>query len=130
MLLTAVSLCPTPTVSTKIRSKPAASQRSIASRVFPATPPKVLREGLGRMKARLSKARRSMRVLSPRILPFERELLGSTAKTATFLPASKSLPPKTSIKLLFPTPGTPVTPIRKDCPVCGNSSWIRAVANF
>jgi hypothetical protein len=36
---TAISLCPTPTVSIKIIPKPAASQSNTVSRVFRATPP-------------------------------------------------------------------------------------------
>ena len=49
MPATAVSLWPTPTVSTMTMSWPAASQTSIASRVFSATPPSVPDAGLGRM---------------------------------------------------------------------------------
>ena len=52
-----------------------------------------------------------MRVLSPKILPLFSELLGSTANTATFLPCEVKCLPKASIKVLFPTPGTPVIPI-------------------
>lgn len=46
---TAVSDWPTPTVSTSTTSKPAASQSSMVSRVFAATPPSVPEEGEGRM---------------------------------------------------------------------------------
>ena len=42
---------PTPTVSTMMTSKPAASQSSIASRVLSATPPSEPADGDGRMKA-------------------------------------------------------------------------------
>ena len=49
MPATAVSLWPTPTVSTMTMSWPAASHTSIASRVFSATPPSVPDDGLGRM---------------------------------------------------------------------------------
>ena len=45
---TAVSDWPVPTVSTMTTSKPAASQRSIASRVRAATPPRLPPEGEGR----------------------------------------------------------------------------------
>lgn len=44
---TAVSLCPTPTVSTKIVSNPAASHKMMVSRVFRATPPTNLRQHSG-----------------------------------------------------------------------------------
>ena len=47
---TAVSDCPTPTVSMKMTSNPAASHRMIVSRVLRATPPSDPAEGEGRMK--------------------------------------------------------------------------------
>lgn len=84
---TAVSLCPTPTVSTKILSKPAASQSMIVSRVLRATPPNEPADGLGRIKDFGWTDSFSMRVLSPKILPLERSLLGSIAKTANFPPS-------------------------------------------
>jgi hypothetical protein len=40
------------------------------------------------------------------------EELGSIARTATFLPLEIANLPKFSIKVDFPAPGTPVTPIR------------------
>ena len=124
---TAVSLWPTPTVSTKTVSKPAASQRMIVSRVLRATPPKEPAVGEGRMKAFFSRAKASMRVLSPRILPFERSLLGSMASTASLWPRLRTCMPKTSIEVLLPAPGTPVIPMRTECPVCGRQrsmiSW-------
>src|SRR5690606_12924346 len=60
-----------------------------------------------------------MRVLSPKMLPCETLLVGSTARTATFFPRFARCIPKTSIKLLFPTPGTPVMPILTDLWECG-----------
>ena len=86
MSATATSDCPTPTVSTTMTSKPAASHSSAASRVRRATPPIEPPEGDGRMKACGSRASRSMRVLSPRIDPPLRRLDGSTASTATRWP--------------------------------------------
>ena len=85
MPATVVSDCPTPTVSTMITSKPAASHSSIASRVFSATPPSEPADGLGRMKASSRWHKHSMRVLSPRIEPPDTEDDGSTASTATLL---------------------------------------------
>ena len=82
MSATAVSLWPTPTVSITIRSKPAASQASAASRVRLVTPPSVPPAGEGRMNAAGAWASRCMRVLSPRIEPPVRRLEGSTASTA------------------------------------------------
>ena len=80
-----------------------------------------LRDGEGRMKARSSTARRSMRVLSPRMLPPETGLDGSTLSTATFSPRSRiRCMPRASMKVLLPTPGTPVIPTRSEWPVCGS----------
>ena len=56
-------------------------------------------------------------VLSPKILPPVFSLLGSIAKTATFLPLLVRNFPNDSIKVLFPTPGTPETAMRKEFPV-------------
>ena len=122
MPATAVSLWPTPTVSTITMSWPAASSTSIASRVFSVTPPSVPAVGLGRMKARASTDSRSMRVLSPRIDPPDRLDDGSTASTATRWPRSISSSPSASMKVLLPTPGTPEMPSRSDLPLDGNSA--------
>ena len=111
---TTVSDCPTPTVSIIIVSNPAASHKIILSRVFWATPPKEVPEGEGLIKAFSSVTRASILVLSPKIEPLFTELLGSTANTATFLPCAVKYLPKVSIKVLFPTPGTPVIPILTD----------------
>jgi len=54
------------------------------------------------------------------MLPRETELLGSTASTATLRPASQSRQPRASMKVLFPAPGTPVTPTRIAPPVWGS----------
>src|SRR5213592_3952746 len=74
------------------------------------------------MKASGAAARRGMRVLSPRMLPPERALDGSTASTATFFPRPIRWRPKASMKVLFPTPGTPLTPTRAARPVPGSRS--------
>ena len=116
---TAVSLCPTPTVSTNTVSKPAASHKTIVSRVLRATPPSEPADGEGRMNASFSRDKASIRVLSPRILPLERSLLGSMASTANLRPSLIRCMPKTSMEVLFPAPGTPVIPIRTDFPAKG-----------
>src|SRR5207244_12421414 len=67
-------------------------------------------------------ARRGMRVLSPRMLPPESALEGSTASTATFFPRPTRWRPKASMKVLLPTPGTPLTPTRAARPVPGRRS--------
>src|SRR3989442_9306339 len=74
------------------------------------------------MKASGAAARRGMRVLSPRMLPPESALEGSTASTATFFPRPIRWSPKASMKVLFPTPGTPLTPTRAARPVAGSRS--------
>ena len=82
------------------------------------------------MKAFGSRERPSMRVLSPRMLPRFKALLGSIAKTATLCPRSVSAQPTVSMKALLPAPGGPVTPTRIDCPVWGRSWASRACADF
>src|SRR5262245_2528820 len=125
---TATSDCPTPTVSTRTTSCPAASHTIIASRVRRVTPPSEPADGLGRMKASAAAASRGMRVLSPRMLPPERALDGSTASTATRLPSPRRYSPKASMKVLLPAPGTPLTPTRVACPACGRRSSSRRCA--
>ena len=61
-------------------------------------------------------------MLSPKMLPPLNELDGSTASTATRCPCSSSCIPKRSKKVLLPTPGTPVTPMRWAPPACGSKS--------
>ena len=114
---TAISDCPTPIVSTRTMSKPAASHSSMASRVRAATPPSVPDEGDGRIKAFGSAASRPMRVLSPRMAPPVRVELGSTASTATLCPCAVRLLPSVSMSVDLPTPGTPVMPTRTPPPV-------------
>ena len=128
MECTAVSLCPTPTVSIRIISNPAASHNNMASLVLRATPPKEPADGEGRMYACGSHDNSSIRVLSPRILPFERSLLGSMANTAILCPSLVRNLPKASMKVLFPAPGTPVIPIRTDLPVLGRQRLMTSCA--
>ena len=71
------------------------------------------------MKAAGERARRSIRVLSPRIEPPERAEDGSTASTATFRPCSTSMVPKASMKVDLPTPGEPESPTR----IAPDSPW-------
>src|ERR1051326_8325659 len=71
------------------------------------------------MNASDAAASRGMRFLSPRMLPPESALDGSTASTATRLPPAIRCSPNASMKVLFPTPGTPLTPTRAARPVAG-----------
>jgi len=122
MPATVVSLWPTPTVSTRITSKPAASQTSMASRVLSATPPSEPRDGDGRMKASGLTDRCSIRVLSPRMEPPVMVLDGSIASTATRCPRRISSSPRASMNVDFPAPGEPLIPSRIESPVCGRSA--------
>ncbi len=83
MECTAISDWPTPTVSTIMVSNPAASQIIMVSLVLRATPPSEPAEGEGRINALGWVESPSIRVLSPKMLPLERELLGSMASTAS-----------------------------------------------
>lgn len=46
---------------------------------------------------------------------------GSTARTATRCPSEVSIVPNASMNVDLPTPGTPLTPIRRARPLCGSS---------
>ena len=114
----AVSDCPTPTVSTNILSKPAASQRMMVSRVLRATPPRLPADGLGRINELGCWASFSMRVLSPRMLPLVRSDEGSMASTASLPPYSRSTcMPNSSMLVDLPAPGTPLMPTRMLLPL-------------
>ncbi len=128
MPATVVSDWPTPTVSTRMTSKPAASQTSIASRVFSATPPSEPRDGEGRMNEFGSWQSRSIRVLSPRIDPPEIVLDGSTARTATRCPWAITCSPSASMNVDFPEPGAPLIPSRSEPPVRGRIASTTASA--
>jgi len=77
-----------------------------------ATPPNCVWLGEGRINAFVSRASRSMRVLSPKMDPPDRVELGSTASTATLWPKPVSIVPKLSINVDLPTPGVPDSPMR------------------
>jgi hypothetical protein len=62
-----------------------------------------------------------MRVLSPRIEPPDTLDDGSTASTATRWPRSIRNRPSASMKVLLPTPGTPLMPSAAT-PLCGSSA--------
>ena len=68
---------------------------------------------MGLMKALGWRLRPSMRVLSPKMLPWCLLLEGSTASTATLTPDSAQRRPKASVSVLLPAPGFPVIPKRK-----------------
>jgi hypothetical protein len=84
MSATAVSDCPTPTVSTiTVEAGGLAEQHGLPGAAGDAAEGAL--DGDGRMKASGRRPSSSMRVLSPRMEPPDRELDGSTARTATSL---------------------------------------------
>ena len=80
------------------------------------------------MKAFGSRDSRSIRVLSPRILPPDLAEDGSTASTATRRPCPVSIRPKLSMKVDLPTPGVPDRPMRKACRPVARSADTSACA--
>ena len=82
MPATVVSLCPTPTVSTRSRRSRPLRRPASLPRVFSATPPSEPADGLRRMKASSRWHRDSMRVLSPRMDPGDRGRGSTTAGPA------------------------------------------------
>ena len=70
-----------------------------------------------------------MRVLSPRIEPPVRVLDGSTASTASLLPASTRCMPSASMNVDLPAPGAPVMPTRTALPVAGINASSSATAS-
>ena len=67
--VTPTSSCPTPTVSTMRVAKPAASMRQQTLSASPATPPRVPREAMLRMKTPRSPTKPCMRMRSPSSAP-------------------------------------------------------------
>lgn len=103
-----------------IRPSPSAgSLGGVAHSSQRATPPKEPADGLGRMNDLGCTESCSIRVLSPKILPLLRSLLGSMANTASLPPFSSTCRPNTSMDVLFPAPGTPLIPIRIELPENG-----------
>ena len=63
-----------------------------------------------------------IRIRSPRIAPPLKGLVGSTASTPTVRPSSRQTAVKRSARVLLPTPGAPVSPTTRACPVLGKSA--------
>ena len=103
---------PTPTVSMRTTSLPAASRRRATSLVARASPPRWPRVAMLRMNTPSSPACACMRTRSPRIAPPVKGLVGSTAMTPTLRPSARNDPMRRSTSVLFPAPGGPVTPMR------------------
>ena len=105
MRATSISACPTPTVSTKITGKPAASSTATAAVVERDRPPSWPRVASERMKTPSSVAWRCMRTRSPSSAPPENGLDGSTATTPTRAPVARYAATSASTSVDLPTPG-------------------------
>src|SRR5262245_40990778 len=119
--ITSTSSCPTPTVSTRTRLRPAASMRSTASAAARLRPPRAPRVAIERMKIPGSRARSFMRIRSPRIAPPENGEEGSTATTPTVRPRARAISASARARVLLPLPGAPVSPTICARPVFGSS---------
>ena len=122
------SSCPTPTVSMRTMSVPAASSTRAASLVARASPPRWPRVAMLRMNTPGSRACACMRTRSPRTAPPLNGLVGSTATTPTERPDCRISAMSRSTSVLFPAPGGPVTPMRYARPVRGKIRRISSAA--
>src|SRR4051794_33448690 len=121
---TSTSLWPTPTVSTRTTSKPAASRTRSACGAAHANPPRWPREAIERMNTPVSVACSDIRTRSPRSAPPENGEDGSMASTPTRFPSRRSAVTSAEVVVDFPTPGGPVIPTTCALPQCGASSAI------
>ena len=104
------SVWPTPTVSTRTQSKPAASRSFCVSAVARARPPRLPRVAMLRMNTPGSSVWACIRIRSPRTAPPVNGLVGSTATTPTVAPVFRIAAVSRSTSVLFPAPGGPVMP--------------------
>ena len=109
-----VSVCPAPTLSSNIGSKPAYSKTRILSRTEVATAPVAPRDARLRIKVPES-VDSVIRALSPNIAPPVIELVGSTASIAGLFFFFFRCNTIESINELFPAPAGPVMPITVEC---------------
>src|SRR6266568_1135805 len=110
------SVCPTPTVSTRMRAKPNASSRSATSSVVVASPPCAPRVAIERMNTCGSRLADSIRIRSPSSAPPVNGLVGSTATTPTESAWARNCWMSRSVSVLLPAPGGPVIPMRRAPP--------------
>ena len=116
---TSTSLWPVPTVSIRIRSKPAASSTAAADVEVDASPPAWPRDAIDRMNTASSSACACIRTRSPSSAPPVIGLDGSTAMTATVRPARRTSPSRAATRVDLPEPGGPVMPTRCARPAIG-----------
>src|SRR6187401_184947 len=105
------SLCPTPTVSTIIRSKFAAFISSVISMILGCNPPNEPLVANERMNTFGSSYHLLILIRSPSREPRLNGEDGSTQSTPIFFPLLTSNPMSESTKVLLPAPGGPVIPI-------------------
>ncbi len=86
---TSTSLCPTPTVSRRTTSQPAASNTRSACGAALERPPRWPREAIDRMKTSGSAVCSAIRMRSPSSAPPENGDEGSTASTPTRAPRAR-----------------------------------------
>ena len=113
------SPCPTPTVSSRTSSLPAASIRSAAWRVASDRPPSEPRLAIERMKTPGSRKWSARRMRSPSRAPLVNGLDGSIERTATSRSLSRACLTSAPIRVDLPTPGGPVKPTTAALPVLG-----------
>ena len=111
VLTISTSSCPTPTVSTKIRSLPIASITFTISWVERERPPKHPRVAKERIKTPSSVAWRCIRIRSPKIAPPVKGLVGSTATMPTLFSSFRKMSTILSAMVDLPEPGGPVIPM-------------------
>src|SRR6188474_3138376 len=109
---TSSSDCPTPTVSMSVVREPHPSRISQRSPVRAASPPRLPRVAMLRMKTSGSVACSPIRTRSPRIAPPVKGLVGSTATTPTWTSFERRRRAYSATSVDFPAPGGPVTPTR------------------
>ena len=109
--MTAISFCPTPTVSTSTSSNPMAENRSAAAGAAADSPPSSPRLDIERMNTPGSVLCSAIRTRSPSSAPPLNGLDGSTASTATRRPAARYRVTIAVVRVDLPTPGGPVMPV-------------------
>jgi hypothetical protein len=110
------SACPTPTVSTRMTEKPAASRTRIAIGAVADRPPSWPLLAIDRMNTPESIACPCIRTRSPSSAPPENGDDGSTASTATCSPRARRAATSAFVVVDLPAPGAPVSPITRGAP--------------
>ena len=107
------SAWPTPTVSTRMTSSPAAVRTLIACGAAAASPPSCPRLPIDLMNTPSSVACSCIRTRSPSSAPPVNGEDGSTASTATRFPRARNARTSALVTVDLPAPGAPVRPITR-----------------